>query len=59
VAGGQASARLPDGAATGNPKSEVRNPKEKLAGDERRFVLLAMHQTLVERASPTRQGERQ
>jgi len=29
--------------------SEVRNPKGKLAEYEERFVLLAMHQTLVER----------
>jgi len=31
----------------------------RLAGDEERFVQLDMHQTLVERASPARQGERQ
>ena len=31
----------------------------RLAGDEERFVLLAMHQTLVERGSPARQGERE
>ena len=31
----------------------------RLGGDEERFVLLAMHQTLVERASAARQGERE
>ena len=31
----------------------------RLAGDEERFVLLAMHQTLVERCSAAREGERQ
>ena len=32
---------------------------ERLQGDEERFVLLAMHQTLVERGFRSPEGERQ
>jgi hypothetical protein len=52
VAGGRASARLPDGGPGLEGRGESSMPRP--AGDKERFVLLAMHQTLVERgfASP-------